>query len=182
MVLPLTGVVKNGTVRCWGLDDYGQSSPPSSLPKVGGIAADDDYTCGLAIQDGLPYCWGKDDFNQASPPSEHLGLPDEFANVTCETDTTASSKRIKGLSGVRDASDEVSVTYNSTRGCAEGHLSLIGLQEGASYGVYCTAEDDELPTPNVLSDQVVAAAGQSVTMPDRTTCHDSTNCLRTPGK
>ncbi|OLP83182.1 putative serine/threonine-protein kinase-like protein CCR3 [Symbiodinium microadriaticum] len=162
------GVVKNGTVRCWGLDDLSQSSPPVSLPKIGGIAADDDYTCGLAIEDGLPFCWGKNDFNQADPPAEHLGLPDEFENVTCETDTTASSKRIKGLSGVRDASDDVPAYYSPTRGCADGHLSLTGLREGVNYGIYCTAEDDEVPIPNIMSDQVVAAAGRAVTMPDRT--------------
>ena len=161
-------MVKNGTVRCWGLNDYGQSTPPSLLPKVGGIAADDDYTCSLAIEDGVPYCWGKNDFNQASPPAEHLGLPDEFENVTCETDTTASSNRVKGVSGVRDASDDAQVHYDALRGCAEGRLSLQGLQEGTSYGVYCTAEDDELPIPNILSDQVVAAVGQSIIMPDRT--------------
>ena len=139
--------MKNGTVRCWGLDDLSQSSPPVSLPKIGGIAADDDYSCGLAIEDGLPFCWGKSDFNQANPPAEHLGLPDEFENVTCETDTTASSKRIKGLSGVRDASDDVPAYYSPTRGCADGHLSLTGLREGVNYGIYCTAEDDEVPIP-----------------------------------
>ena len=60
---PSPGVVKNGTLHCWGADDVGQSSPPQ-LPKVGGVAADDDYTCALAM-DGTPYCWGKNDFGQA---------------------------------------------------------------------------------------------------------------------
>ena len=34
--------------------------------------------------------------HQASPSGSGYGLPDEFENVTCATDTTASSKRIKG--------------------------------------------------------------------------------------
>ena len=120
--------MKNGTVRCWGLDDLGQSYPPDSLPKVGGVATDDDYTCSLAMENGIPHCWGKDDFNQATPPAEHLGSPDEFENVTCATDTTASSQRIRGLSGIRDASDDVQVLYNAAQGCAEGHLSLAGRE------------------------------------------------------
>lgn len=74
--------MKNGTVRCWGLDTFGQSSPYSatSTPSVGfgGIALDDDYSCGLCF-DGVAYCWGKDDFGQASPPTDSFsifGLPD----------------------------------------------------------------------------------------------------------
>ncbi|CAJ1426414.1 unnamed protein product [Effrenium voratum] len=159
------GVVKNGTLHCWGADDVGQSSPPQ-LPKVGGVAADDDYTCALAM-DGTPYCWGKNDFGQASPSGSGYGLPDEFENVTCATDTTASSKRIKGA-GLREASASARAAYDSARGHAEARLTLQGLAEGQSYGVYCTAEDEELPVPNVVSDSVVVALGRQVTMPDRT--------------
>eukprot|EP00913_Durusdinium_trenchii_P001211 g1114.t1 len=125
------GLVKNGTVRCWGLDTFGQSSPYSatSTPSVGfgGIALDDDYSCGLCF-DG-----------------------DEFENVTCQSDSAASSQRIKGISGARDASASASLVYESTVGYAEAFLTLTGLSEGSTYGIYCTVEDDEVPVLNVLS-------------------------------
>ncbi|CAK9009220.1 unnamed protein product [Durusdinium trenchii] len=168
------GLVKNGTVRCWGLDTFGQSSPYSatSTPSVGfgGIALDDDYSCGLCF-DGVAYCWGKDDFGQASPPTDSFsifGLPDEFENVTCQSDSAASSQRIKGISGARDASASASLVYESTVGYAEAFLTLTGLSEGSTYGIYCTVEDDEVPVLNVLSNSVIAAVGREVTMPDRT--------------
>lgn len=163
------GMVRNGTLRCWGLNDYQQSSPPTSLAPLGALAAGDDYTCALAIQDGSIQCWGKNGFLQASPPTvDSLGLPDEFSNVTCNTDTSISSRRVRGLIGRRDASAVGSLVYDPNLGYSEALLQLTGLSESRTYGVYCTAADLELPVANMLSERQVLSAGRSVTTPDRT--------------
>ncbi|CAE8682672.1 unnamed protein product [Polarella glacialis] len=160
---------RKGTVRCWGLNDLGQSSPPLTLPKLSALSTGDDFTCGLALEDGEPFCWGKNDYLQSQPPfALRFGLPDEFITASCALETRPSSRRIRSASGKGDAAATVVTSYDSALGYAEANLLLGGLLEGKTYGVYCTAQDAELPTPNTVNEARVATAGRSVTMPDRT--------------
>lgn len=54
---------ENGSVTCWGSDEYGESSPPPG--DFARISAADDHTCGLRTN-GKLLCWGEDDFGEAS--------------------------------------------------------------------------------------------------------------------
>ena len=53
-----------GTVRCWGSDLAGQSSPPDGIFDA--ISAGKSHTCGLR-QDGTVECWGENSLGQGSP-------------------------------------------------------------------------------------------------------------------
>ena len=59
------GVDSSGSVQCWGLDHYGQSSPPDGTFQS--VSAGEDTTCGVDSS-GSVQCWGFDEFGQASPP------------------------------------------------------------------------------------------------------------------
>ena len=73
------GVRTDGSVKCWGSDWEGQSTPPSG--EFISVSAGGYHTCGVRT-DGSVECWGSnDDFNgnevgQARPPSG------EFASVS----------------------------------------------------------------------------------------------------
>jgi hypothetical protein len=56
----------DGTLACWGRDDFGQANPPAgsfSAVSIGGL-----YACAVRT-DGTLACWGDDEFGQASPPA-----------------------------------------------------------------------------------------------------------------
>ena len=56
-------VQTKGTVRCWGSNDAGQSTPPSGV-VFDAISAGSNHTCGLKA-DGTVRCWGDNSFGQA---------------------------------------------------------------------------------------------------------------------
>ena len=58
------GVVRNGTVACWGQDTYDQATPPPGTFKA--VSAALFHTCGIET-DGTVTCWGRNGNRQASP-------------------------------------------------------------------------------------------------------------------
>ena len=65
------GVRADGSVECWGDDDYGRATPPGG--SFASVSAGGYHTCGVKI-DGSVQCWGFNEdlhFNvvgQATPP------------------------------------------------------------------------------------------------------------------
>ena len=49
------GVRTNGSLACWGDDDYGQGAPPEG--QFASVSAGDWHTCGVRT-DGSVACWG----------------------------------------------------------------------------------------------------------------------------
>src|SRR5204863_431680 len=58
-------VLSDGTVVCWGRNDYGQATPPGGTFSA--VSVGYQHTCGLR-PDGTIACWGRNDYGQASPP------------------------------------------------------------------------------------------------------------------
>ncbi len=64
----------DGTVACWGSNDYGQATPPAGT--FSHVGAGDDHSCGLKA-DGTVVCWGIDPsqpegrFSQISAGGSH---------------------------------------------------------------------------------------------------------------
>ena len=76
-----------GDTLCWGNGEYGQlgngsrdsTAAPTNIPDVwlGGLAAGDDFTCGVEFEFGEDvYCWGKNDRGQLGN-----GLSDASSDV-----------------------------------------------------------------------------------------------------
>lgn len=51
-------VLHNGTLRCWGNNDYGEVSVPQDLGAVRHVALGQLYSCAVQESDGLLRCWG----------------------------------------------------------------------------------------------------------------------------
>ena len=96
------GVKTDGSVACWGLDEYDQSSPPSG--SFSSVGVGNLYSCGVKT-DGSIACWGnpKDgpvvDHGQSSPPSG------SFSSISVGYDHSCGIKerRFRRLLGWRPA-------------------------------------------------------------------------------
>ncbi len=55
----------DGTIECWGRDDYGQLSgtPSGNFESVSAAR----HTCGVTSS-GSVECWGDDTYGQSTPP------------------------------------------------------------------------------------------------------------------
>ena len=60
------GLKGDGTVACWGENDYGQSTPPAGTFTQ--VSAGYGHTCGVK-SDGTVACWGTNDYGQSTPPA-----------------------------------------------------------------------------------------------------------------
>ena len=60
------GLKTDGTLACWGRNDYGQSTPADGTFTQ--VATGYDHTCGLKT-DGTLACWGGNDYGQSTPPA-----------------------------------------------------------------------------------------------------------------
>ena len=76
-LLHTCGLRWDGSVECWGSDEFGQASPLNG--EFSSVSAGGFHTCGLR-RDGLVECWGSDEFGQASP------LSGEFVSVSARGD------------------------------------------------------------------------------------------------
>ena len=59
------GLREDGSVVCWGDDEYGQATPPQGT--FTSVSAGSYHTCGVR-EDGSVACWGIDNYGRATPP------------------------------------------------------------------------------------------------------------------
>ena len=53
----MSGVLRDGSVQCWGDDDFGKATPPEG--EFASVSAGGAHTCGVRT-DGSVVCWGYD--------------------------------------------------------------------------------------------------------------------------
>ncbi len=78
----------DGTVACWGWDEYGQSSPPSGMFTT--VSAGDIHTCGIRT-DGTVSCWGDSTNGKSSPPTGTFTAISAGISHTCAIRTDGSA-------------------------------------------------------------------------------------------
>jgi hypothetical protein len=59
----------DGSVRCWGRNEYGQCTTPANLGACSSVARGHFHTIALR-SDGGVRCWGRNDYGQCNPPSD----------------------------------------------------------------------------------------------------------------
>ena len=58
----------DGSIACWGYNEYGQCSVPAGLGTVQSVAAGGFHSVALKA-DGTIACWGRNDYGQCSVPA-----------------------------------------------------------------------------------------------------------------
>ena len=81
------GLKADGSVACWGHDEYGQASPPGG--EFDSLSAGQFYACGVRV-DGSVNCWGHDEYGQASPPGGEFESISAGRDHTCGVTTDGS--------------------------------------------------------------------------------------------
>jgi len=82
------GLKIDNTVVCWGINDAGQSSPPSDTFSK--IAAGQDHSCGLRT-DGTVVCWGASYAGQLLSPSGVFSDVTAGAQFACGLQTDGNT-------------------------------------------------------------------------------------------
>ena len=59
------GLRGDGTIVCWGDNEFGQSMPPEG--EFASVSLGTGHTCGLKV-DGTVSCWGEDGHGESTPP------------------------------------------------------------------------------------------------------------------
>jgi alpha-tubulin suppressor-like RCC1 family protein len=65
----MCGALLDGTVRCWGINNYGQRNVPADLSGVVAISAGGFHTCALNSS-GAVRCWGYNHSGQTNVPTD----------------------------------------------------------------------------------------------------------------
>jgi alpha-tubulin suppressor-like RCC1 family protein len=58
-------VKTDGSIACWGFNNYGQATPPAGT--FSSVSAGYSHTCALKI-DGTVTCWGDNSLGQTTSP------------------------------------------------------------------------------------------------------------------
>ena len=126
------GVRESGAVECWGLDKWGQSTPPAGT--FTSVSAGYDHTCGVR-ESGAVACWGRDDSGQSTPPAGTFVLVSGGGSHTCgvrESGAVACWGRDSEGQSTAPAGTFISVSAGSWHTC--------GLRESGA--VECWGHDD----------------------------------------
>ena len=62
---------ENQSVKCWGCNDFGQSTPPEDLGPVLAASSGNRHSCAIKMDQSIE-CWGKSEDVRITPP-EDLG-------------------------------------------------------------------------------------------------------------
>jgi len=74
------GVQTDGTLACWGYNEFGQATPPAGTFTA--VSAGGSHSCGLKTN-GTLACWGLNTSGQATPPAGTFTAVSAGANHSC---------------------------------------------------------------------------------------------------
>jgi len=124
----------DGTVVCWGDNDYGQCTPPSSVTDAGSdvVAVDaGDNHCIALKSNGTVVCWGRNNLNQTSVPpglkAKQIGAGGDFCIALRTTQSTDVTSTVGSV-----VDDEIDDTVAAWGDNQQGQCSVPKC-EGLSY-------------------------------------------------
>ena len=91
---------KDGSVHCWGRNDFGQSSPPSNSKFVQ-VSSGNGLTCALQ-RTGIVKCWGKNNEGQRNAPKNiqfkqiSVGISHHCCGITIHDDIVCWGSNTRG--------------------------------------------------------------------------------------
>ena len=74
------GLRTDGTIACWGINDYGQANAPSGA--FNSLAVSNYHACGLRTE-GTIACWGRNNYGQTNAPSGTFTWVQTWPSYSC---------------------------------------------------------------------------------------------------
>jgi hypothetical protein len=124
----------DGSVECWGNNNYGQSSEPSGTFKQ--VSAGNWHTCGVKT-DGSIACWGKDDYGQVTNrPSGY-----NFTQVSAGEVVTCGLKKDNTVVCWGDGGDGRTTPQTGMTQISAGSWHTCGVKTDGT--IYCWGDNDK---------------------------------------
>ena len=114
------GLLANGDVRCWGVNEHGQTDSPDT--EFVQVSAGYLNSCGVTPTGSIT-CWGGDEQNQSSPPSGEFISVDMGKTFGCAVDAE-SSVRCWG-SGPKGETNPPTGAFQAV---SSGYIHVCGLR------------------------------------------------------
>lgn len=168
-------------VLCWGQDDWGQSSPPSSVDGTSGLAkaisAGAFHNCAIQSGSNAVVCWGQDLLGQSTPPNAVNGVSGTatavaaggFFSCAIQSGSGAVVCWGTGYFGEEPPPPTVDGTSGTARAIAAGSSHACAIQSGSD-AVVCWGRDDDGQASPPDSVNGVAGTARSITAGDGHSC------------
>ena len=128
------GLRTNGTIDCWGNNDYGQTDVPEGIFKK--LAAGANHTCGVRLKDGAIVCWGADKEGQAKgTPFIPLGPYTDVAAGQFHTCGLRTDNTITCWGAFRENKGQTKPPAGNFYAVSAGRLHTCGIQRPATRGI-----------------------------------------------
>jgi len=144
----------DGTVVCWGYNDYGQTTVPLSLNSAVAIAAGGFHTCALQA-DGTVRCWGEN-YNSQAPIDPGISSAVAIAAGTYHTCALKSDGTVVCWGS---SPGTIPTGLNSAVAIAAGWLHTCALKSDGTVACWGNNGNSQAPTNPGLSSAVAIAAG-----------------------
>ena len=137
------GITMTGETKCWGHNEFGQSTPPEGS-AFASLSLGRDNTCGLT-ETGAVECWGRNQVGQSTPPegvnftSVALGY-EHGCGITTEGNVACWGRDLDGSTEPPDSEfSSIDAAGYLTCGVADhvhcwGRPETDGADEGMNYG------------------------------------------------
>ena len=128
------GLRTNGTIDCWGNNDYGQTDVPEGIFKK--LAAGANHTCGVRLEDGAIVCWGADNEGQAKgTPFIPLGPYRDVAAGQFHTCGLRIDNTITCWGAFRENKGQTKPPAGKFYAVSAGRFHTCGIQRPATRGI-----------------------------------------------
>ena len=144
----------DGSLICWGLNNYGQASPPPGTFQQ--VSAGANHTCALST-DGTVACWGDDTYGQSTPPAG------QFSHVTAGGYHSCARDAAGAITcwGWNSFDQLVGIPTGTFSQVAAGNLHTCALSTGGTVSCWGWNADGQSDAPAGTFRQVSAGGSHS---------------------
>ncbi|HJQ54385.1 MAG TPA: PKD domain-containing protein [Gemmatimonadaceae bacterium] len=154
-------VKNNGSVLCWGYNEYGEINVPADLGSVSQISAGAFHNCALTTS-GEVRCWGYNLFGQSTPPAD-LGAVSQISAGNYHTCALKTDGTVACWGSEGGLQIFVPAGLNSVTQLSAGIYHSCALKSDGT--VTCWGYDayDENTLPSDINDVVQVSVGYALT-------------------
>ena len=151
------GLKMDGTVVCWGSDEYGQSTEPDPNANFVSVGAGRYHSLGVKA-DGTVACWGDNGYGQCTPPDPNSGFVaadgGRYHSVAVRSDGTVAAwgRNNYGQTGLP-------IPNADFRAVAAGYYHNVALKSDGSIVCWGNNGDGQCDVPEPNTNFIAVAAG-----------------------
>lgn len=151
----------NGSVLCWGYNEYGQINVPADLGPVSQLSAGAFHSCALTAS-GEVKCWGYNLFGQSTPPSD-LGAVSQISAGNYHTCALKTDGTVACWGSEGGLQILVPAGLNSVTQLSAGIYHSCALKSDGTVTCWGYNDFDQGTLPSDINDVVQVSVGYALT-------------------